>query len=245
MEFLFLAKVLLVAFSTALIQSIVGIGYALLSAPILTYIMGPKDMVVFILFSDLYLSLIMFYRIREKVNLKSITFLFFGSTLGIIPGIYLLKVINLAMFKMFIGIILLLALISLNLKYSWKRNFKRDGIIFGFLSGFLGASSSVSGPPLVIYALNTYKDKEKIRNTLITFFTVGTLTTLTFLFFAGELDLKVAIGLPFYAVPFLILASKCGEVIFYKLNLEVFRKLVLVLIFVSGIIILYGGYKTL
>lgn len=246
MEYLYMAKVLIVVFSAALVQSVVGFGYALLAAPILTLIMGPKEMVVFLLFSGLYLRVYMFYRVHKEVVLRDIKYLILGNILGIIPGIYILKVINVPMFKLFIGVVLLISVALINFKLKWKsRSLTFDGLLFGFLSGFLGSSTSVSGPPIVMYMLNTFEEKSKLRTTMIAFFTFGTILTLTGLFIAGTFKPSAAFGLPIYSIPFVMLAAKIGEKIFYRMNQEKFRKLIIFLILISAVALLYGGYSEL
>lgn len=244
MEYIYIAKVLAVVFSAALVQSIVGFGYALLAAPMLTLIMGPKEMVVFLLFSGLYLRLYMFYREYKGIVIRDIKYLILGNVLGIIPGVYILKVINVPMFKLFIGVVLLISVIFINFKIKWKsKSLTFDGMLFGFFSGFLGSSTSVSGPPIVMYMLNTFEDKSKIRTTMIAFFTFGTMMTLTGLFIAGTFEPSAALGLPIYSIPFVMLAAKIGEKIFYHMNQDVFRKIIILLIFISALALLYGGYS--
>lgn len=246
MEYLYMAKVLIVVFSAALVQSIVGFGYALLAAPLLTLIMGPKEMVVFLLFSGLYLRFYMFYRVHKEVVMADIKYLILGNILGIIPGIYILKVINVPMFKLFIGVVLLISVLLINFQFKWKsKSLTFDGLLFGFFSGFLGSSTSVSGPPIVLYMLNTFEDKAKIRTTMITFFTFGTIITLLGLFIAGTFKPSAALGLPIYSIPFVMLAAKIGERIFYHMNQKVFRRLVILLILISSLALLYGGYRGL
>lgn len=246
METTYIVEVLTIVFFAALVQSIVGFGYALLAAPLLTLIMGPKEMVVFLLFSGFYLNSIIFCQIMSEVSVKDIKYLFLGNLFGVIPGMYLLKTINVPMFKLFIGVVLLVSVFFIMSKFTWKsNNSKLEEAIFGFFSGFLGASSSVSGPPIILHMFNKLNDKVQIRARMVTFFTFGTLAIILILFFSGSFPASAAIGLPIYALPVVIIAAKLGKKIFYHINHDVFRKMAIGLILISSLTMLYGGYNGL
>ena len=241
-----MAEVLAIVFLAAIVQSIVGFGYALIAAPLLTLIMGPKEMVVFLLFSGFYLNFLIFFQIRKEVSMKHIKYLFLGNLFGILPGLYILKTINVPLFKLFIGCVLLISVIIITSKFTWKiTNVKIEETVFGFFSGLLGASTSVSAPPMILHMFNRFNDKVQIRSRLVTFFTFGTLAIIVIFFFSGVFPLKAAVGLPIYALPVTIIASQIGKKIFFHINHEVFKKMAIGLILLSSLTLIYGGYKGL
>lgn len=182
----------------------------------------------------------------KEIPLKDLKYLFLGNIIGVLPGMYILKTINIPMFKLFIGVVLLVSVVFIAFKFTWKiNNVKLEEIVFGFLSGLLGASTSVSGPPIILCMFNKFNNKAQIRARLVAFFTFGTLAIILILFFSGAFPLSSALGLPIYALPVLIIAAKLGKYLFYHINQTVFRNMAIGLILLSSITMLYGGYKGL
>lgn len=246
MEITYVVQVLSIVFFAALIQSIAGFGYALLAAPLLTLIMEPKEIVTFLLFSGMYLNAIIFFQVMKDVCLKDIKYLFIGNTVGIIPGMLILRTINVPIFKLFIGVILLFSVATIISKFTWKiKNVKREEVITGFVAGLLGASTTMGAPPMILHMFNRLKDKAQIRARLVAFFTLGTLMMAVIFVFSGTIEIKEAVGLPVYALPVVMFASALGKKIFFHINHELFEKLAICLILASSFTMLYGGYTGL
>jgi uncharacterized membrane protein YfcA len=175
----YILYVSLAIFAASLSQAVTGFGFALVAAPLLTFIMGPKETVMFLLFSGLFMKAVMVYKTRHQGHSREVLVLFLGSLLGALPGSYILRIADSGTIKMVIGIILLLATAVLVADFRFRIvRHRLAQIVFGFLSGFCGATTGLNGPPVVCYYLNEELPKEAMRANLVRFFILGNTGTL-------------------------------------------------------------------
>lgn len=79
------------------------------------------------------------------------------------------------------------------------------------MSGFFGASTSVSGPPLVLYFLNEKLPKDVMRANMIWFFGLSGFLTVLVNYFYGNVSGTVDWSLLLYTIPVMLLAIWLGE----------------------------------
>ena len=128
-------------------------------------------MVSLITFGALLLNLMVIYKTRGMSDSKVIWPLFASSLVGIIPGVYILKVIDPTLLKLCIGILILLVsfFMAANYVVTIKRE-KLATVLVGIMSGFMGGATSLGGPPVVLFLMNQQQDKEAFRANLVRFF---------------------------------------------------------------------------
>jgi hypothetical protein len=102
------------------------------------------------------------------------------------------------------------------------------------LSGMLRASTSMGGPPLVLYMLGREREVEAFRSTVLTVFLFNSVLTVTGLAIAGEIggEVLAATGV---AVPALALGLLAGAWLRSRVQQEVFRTLVLAVLVLTSI----------
>jgi len=169
-----------------LVQARIGIGFALLSAPLLfiineSYMPGP------ILILGFTLSLLLFFSEKQSLSLKlvlpAIAARFPGSWFGVVILIYLPQwLLGIA-----IGVSLLLASLLSFIKISIPLN-ARNLFLAGFFSGFSGTITSIGGPIMALIYQN--ESPVNTRKALISFFLIGTPISILLLALAGELSLQ-------------------------------------------------------
>ena len=137
--------------STAIILTI-GIIFAasyFSTMPVLTLVMPVKAAVIFVLLLNLVLRTITMYRVRDGFDKETVILTTLGSVVGMVPGSWVLKVLPAARLEMFLGAVLVAATVLLSLQCTLPIRNKTCGRLgAGILSGFFGASTSVSGRPL-------------------------------------------------------------------------------------------------
>ncbi|MDR3584048.1 MAG: sulfite exporter TauE/SafE family protein [Desulfosporosinus sp.] len=230
------SKTFIIILFSSLIQSITGFGFAVVGTPLLLFFMEPRQVVSLMNFDALLLNLMVIYKTRGRSDPKVIWPLFTASLFGIIPGVYILKVIDPSILKLCIGIIILLVacLMASNYAVTIKRE-KLATVLVGILSGFMGGSTSLSGPPVALFLMNQQQDKEAFRANLVRFFCLGNIATLIIMYYMDTLDTSVFTQL-IYAIPGVLVGVWLGEKAFAKVSPKFFRWLTLSIIFFCGVV---------
>ena len=141
-----------IIFAASFFSTVSGFGFALVAMPVLTLVMSVKAAVIFVLLLNLVLRAITMYRVREGYDKATVILTTLGSVVGMLPGSWVLKVLPAAQLEVFLGAVLVVATVLLSLQFTLPIKNKPCGrFAAGILSGFFGASTSVSGPPLVLY----------------------------------------------------------------------------------------------
>lgn len=138
-----------------------------------------------ILILGFILSLLLFFSEKQSLSLKlvlpALAARFPGSWFGVVILIYLPQwLLGLA-----IGVSLLFASLLAFIKFSISLN-ARNLFLAGFFSGFSGTITSIGGPIMALIYQN--ETPVNTRKALITFFLIGTPTSIFLLVLAGELS---------------------------------------------------------
>lgn len=164
------------------VQTSIGFGLAVIAAPILFFI-DPLYVPAPITVCAFTLSLVNAYKHRQSISLKGLQFAVLGRVPGTIAGGMLLWWIDQAQLALLLGLSVLLA-VGLSLKNIILK--PTNGAMFsaGFLSGFMGTSSSIGGPPMALVL--QHQESHFIRANLAAFFIVSCLMSLAMLSAVGQ-----------------------------------------------------------
>lgn len=224
------------------LQTITGFGYALAAAPLLAFFMEPKDAVMLVLATGLVTKMMLLTGVKLEGKFSDILPVFLASLAGALPGAYIITFISADALKAFIGVTLLITTYFMSANYTV--DVKRPRLaqrVIGMISGFLGATTSLSGPPLVLYYLNENAEKDRFRANLTRYFLLGNLSTLIISYGFGTLQ-PATLFLPIVvSIPALAFGVWIGEKLFNRLNPQVFRRLAIGVISISGIMTAYNG----
>jgi uncharacterized membrane protein YfcA len=172
---------LAVAFS-AWIQSSVGFGYALLSAPLLALV-APELVPGSVMVSAFVLAAATGYRERGHIDRRGVVLGITGRVPGSLVGAFALAGLPpQAMAMVFGGVVLLAIVMSVS---GWRVSRAAPSLIAtGVLSGVMGTLTSIGGPPFAL----VYQDADgpTLRATLNTYFALGNLTSIAALVLANR-----------------------------------------------------------
>lgn len=230
------SNIFLIVLFSSFIQSITGFGFAVVGTPLLLFFMEPKQVVSLMVFGALILNLMVIYKTRGKSDPKVIWPMFVASLIGIVPGVYILKVVDASNLKLCIGILILL--VSFFMASNYVMTIKREKlatVLVGIVSGFMGGSTSLSGPPVALFLMNQQQDKEAFRANLVRYFCLGNIATLLVMYFMETMDLGV-LRQGLYAVPGVLLGVWVGEKAFAQVSPKLFKWITLGVIFFCGTI---------
>lgn len=169
------ALALTITFVAAMIQGVVGLGFAMVSVPILALI-DPSLAPVPQLLITLPLTFAMAWRERSHVALRDVGWVVAGRVPGALIGVVLLAVASQAALEVLIAGLVLIAVVIIA---SGLHVARTPGTQFGagIFSGVSGLVASIGGPPLAL--LYTRDEGPVVRSNLAAVFVIGLLITIT------------------------------------------------------------------
>ena len=182
-----------VIFVGSYVQSSIGFGLAIIAAPVLFFI-DPLYVPAPITISAFTLSLANAAKHWHSISFEGLKFAIIGRIPGTVAGGLLLFWIGQEQLALWLGIsvivAVLLSLSNLVLKPTPSALFSA-----GFLSGFMGTSTSIGGPPMAL--LYQHEENDFIRANMAAFFCVSCLMSLIMLATIGQFGMEhVLISLP-------------------------------------------------
>lgn len=232
---------LLATFLGGITQGLTGFGFALVAVPIIVIFLSPKIVVPIVLMHAILINLIILLEARKWVDLKRIWPLIIAGIVGIPLGTYLLIVLDVSILKVFIGAVIIpFAMASF---LGFKKQIKNEKLAFapvGFISGVLSASTTLAGPPVILFFVNQGVEKQTFRANLVAYFTVLSLATV-FAFVLGGVITKVAINYAIWFLPATILGAIIGIKLTHKVNEKLFRNIALVIVTIAGLLSITSG----
>ncbi len=223
------------------LRGLTGFGFALVATPIVCTLVDPRVVVPMILIHVTVTSIPLIYHARHEVQLMRIWPLMVGAIIGAPFGSYLLVVLNPDTLRLLIGIVAFG--FALLFATGFSRKVKRERLAFlpvGFLSGVLNGSSSLSGPPVILFFANQGIPPMVFRaNIIALFFATNIATILSFtlggLFNANSFILALVFG------PSLVVGTYIGAHYARRVNARFFRGVALSVVMGSGIIAIVDG----
>ena len=217
------------------VQSVTGFGFALVAAPLLLFVFEPKSVVVINIILGGILCALILFRSRQHVDVRRVALLCAGSIFGIPLGAYVLSSIDPSIIKLVIAILIIPFSIFLLLGHSHR--FGKDSLgcgLAGSISGALAASTSLGGPPVVLFLLNQGLVKQQFIGTLVAFFlflasvSVGAFSLMGMV--TNDLLMKVIVLLPALVVGFY-----AGTKVLPKINAALFRRIATSIVCISAL----------
>lgn len=234
------AAAALALFVGAALQSATGFGFALVSAPILFALLGPREavttgVVVGLLLNGLTLAT---ERRRPQVLVRDAARLVWWSVPGIALGVLALREVPERPLSVLVAIAVLAAL-ALRVRDGRAEAPRRPRTwhvpAAGFSAGALSTSTSLSGPPLVFCLLARAARPAQLRDTLAAIFIAESLIALPALLASGTLEMPPVVGT-------LLLAGLAGQLLgrraFGWLQGERYERAVLVALALTALVAL-------
>ena len=174
MEILFAVTVIFVG---SFVQSSIGFGLAIIAAPLL-YFIDPLYVPAPITVCALTLSVANSAKFWKSISFAGLKYAILGRIPGTIAGGMLLLWIDQRALALWLGISVIAA-VALSLSNVMLKSTSPAMFSAGFLSGFMGTSSSIGGPPMALVLQHEANDF--IRANLAAFFVVSCILSLAML----------------------------------------------------------------
>ena len=225
------AIVLLASF----VQSVTGFGFCLVATPLLLFVFETKSVVVIGVILNAVLCALILLHSRQHIDIRRVALICVGSIFGIPLGAYLLSSINPSMIKLVIAVLVIPFSVFLLLgKALW---FKRDSLgcgTAGFVSGALTTSTSLSGPPVVLFLLNQGLVKKQFVATLAAYFLFCSLVSIGAFSFIGMVTTGLLMDI-ITLLPTLVIGFYAGIKVRPKINAALFKRIATSVILVTAL----------
>jgi uncharacterized protein len=241
-----LALVGVLAAAASFSQSLSGFGFNLLIVPPLAAVIGAKQAVVTATLMGLITSSLTLANARAAVAWRLGGMLFAMAAVGMPVGLLVLTLVEPDTLRVLIATMVLIAAV---LYWRGYRVAARSPLLdagAGFLSGVLNTSTSMSGPPLVLYLQNRGVAPDQFRGTINAFFLAsGLLATLLFAL-SGHIGSAELLSL-LISAPLIVAGWAAGHHAFRGLDVGRFQQVVIAVLLISATVAIAGvlGHRTL
>jgi uncharacterized membrane protein YfcA len=232
-----------IALFAAFMRGVTGFGFALILAPIMLLIIEPTTVVVINLFLGLLSNFVVLFYSFRRVNLKKISPMIISCALGIPIGVWIISIIPSQTLKVLIGGVTVVCAVTLAVGYT--KTLVKDRLfsgIAGFFSGVLASSTSLGGPPVVLFMHNQNWEKESIHPNLAAYFLFLSSWSLIALYISGLIETHMVLS-AVSLVPSLLIGTCVGLIVFRRIDNRYFRWLSMFIIICSGILGILSGIK--
>jgi uncharacterized membrane protein YfcA len=223
------------------IRGLTGFGFALILAPLLLLVMSPAAVVVVNILLGMFSNIVVLVYFFRRIDVKRILPMALSALLGIPVGVWIISAISPSILKVFIGavIICFAILLALGLRKTFAGERLSSGIA-GFFSGVFITSTSIGGPPVVLFMHSQRWPKEVIHPSLAGYFTFVSGFSLGALALAGHVNTEIVVTAASLA-PVMLAGTGLGIVVFNRVNARLFRAISLGIVICAGILGIISG----
>ncbi len=223
-----------IIFTASLVTGVCRFGFALVAVPFLMVFLPPRTVIPLITIISLALDVTILLDARRHVEWRKVASLMTSGVIGMLIGAWLLVYLDIGSLKLYIGVIItFFALASLLGLRRDVENERTAFIVAGFLAGLLGGSTSIPGPPIVLFFQNQRMSKETFRANIIAFILSLYIVTIPMYALNGLISWDI-VSTSFLLVLPLLLGGWVGIRLSRTIDEDVFKKIVLVLVILAG-----------
>jgi uncharacterized membrane protein YfcA len=222
------------------VSGIAGFAFGLVALSFWVWQIDPKLLAPMVVFGSFVAQSLSMGVVRRSFDWKRLMPFLVGGALGVPVGVALLGVVNVTMFRLFVGVSLIVYC-SLMLFMTDVRPISAGGQwadgVSGLIGGVMGGLAGLTGPAPTLWCTVRGWDKDTQRSifqsstlamqaiALATYWLNGTLTPTVGKVFA-------------LMFPAIIIPTFAGAQIYKRINAVAFRRIVLLLLLLSGVVLL-------
>ncbi len=224
----------------ATVQGLVGLGLALVTAPVVT-LLEPQLMPEFMLWLGMMMPLVTLMREHHDIDWRGLGWSLPLRVVGTYFGVLLVATFPPAGLGVAVGV-MVLASVLLTVRHVEIPVNIRTLSAAGFISGVTGTATSIGGPPMAI--LYQHRPPHQIRSTLGVFFVIGAALSLVGLGLAGEVE-AATFYLAVAMVPALVVGFAISRVLNRRVPHHQIRAGVLIVSGLSAAVVLVRSLAAL
>ncbi|MGA0613912.1 sulfite exporter TauE/SafE family protein [Paracoccus sp. KR1-242] len=222
--------------ASAFVQGAVGIGFALIMAPVFGFV-DASYLPVTLLILMLPLNFLVAWRERRTIDRNGTRWITAGRFLGTFLGMAVLFALSVRQLEIAVGLLTILAAVVALLSPPFAPT-RSASLGVGLFTGVTETSTGIGGPPLAL--LYQHAPGPVLRATVATCFLVGEVISLVILMIAGRVGQGQLLA-ALYLTPAVLLGSMLSRTVHSRANGPGLRMAVLIFSIVSGAALLLKG----
>jgi uncharacterized protein len=223
------------ALAAGLLRGFAGFGSAMLMAPLFAILFGSAEMIATIVAMELAISFHLFPAARRHCDWAVVAPMTVAACLAMPLGVWLLVNLDKTMItKLVSAVVAGFAVIMLA---GWRWRGARGWIpsaAVGTISGAMMATTSVGGPPVLLYIMSSDDSPATVRANVITYY-FATQILLLGIMFAGGVAGPTALFRATVLFPFMLAGSWVGVRFFHGASEVFYRRVALGVLLAVGI----------
>jgi len=211
-----------------------GFGTTLVMVPFLSILISPREAVLIALTTDVLVMIPLFPKAAVRAEWKPIIPLLIGSFFAMPFGVWFLIFASLETIKLLIAILVIGS--AMLLLSGWTYKGARTTLLsflIGSFSGVTNSATGIGGPPIAVYFIAKGMSAINLRASLnaVGFIMEGFAAVVIYI--AGEFDTQNLLTI-LILLPFMLLFTWLGSLTFRIIDNNLFKKLVLSFLIISG-----------
>jgi uncharacterized membrane protein YfcA len=234
---IFAAVTVLVA---GLMRGFAGFGSAILMAPIMAILMGPVHMVPLVACLELPMGAMLFLGVRKDVDWRFVGPLSAIAMIAMPLGVWLLLSLDAGTLTKIVSVIVLLfvAVLASGWRYRGPRPLPLT-LGIGGVSGAMMATTSVGGPPVLIYMLASELPASRVRANIVAYYLMTGFVLIALVMIASPTGLAAVID-AIILLPIILLGSWIGSRLAGRASEHLYRWIAYAFLTAAGLIGLFG-----
>ena len=210
-------------------QGLTGFGFGLTAVPLFLLLLDVRDAVVLAVLLGLANVLLLAVRVWRDVPWRTVAWLSVGSFLGMPFGLAVLLYLPQDVLRLLVGVTAVSLAALLARGWHVEARGVWEELAVGLVSGVLRTSTSMAGPPVVLYLQGRGHPPAAFRGALTMYFLIGTLSSIGA--FAGVRVVSPrTLMLAALSLPAVYLGNWLGNRLLRRVSPSRFRAIVLVLL---------------
>ena len=242
----YLAVVIGGAIVAGFVQGLSGFAFSLVALSIWAWVADPHVAAPMAVFGSLVGQLTTLPLTWRGTDLRRLAPFVVGGLIGVPLGVFLLGVMDPAGFKLALGLFLLvycpaMFFVPATLAVTWGG--KMVDAASGWVGGIFGGIGGMAGAAPTLWITLRGWDKDTQRGVMQVFNIAMHVATLTAYIIAGHVISGEVLGLFAIIAPALIIPALLGAMLFRRMHQLAFRRLVLALLFASGVVLTVSSLR--
>ncbi|MFO1109026.1 MAG: sulfite exporter TauE/SafE family protein [Bradyrhizobium sp.] len=226
-------------FAGAIVSGLVGFAFSAVAGSILLHLLSPAEAIPLMMACSTVTQVISLVALRATVKWNGNLLLISSGMVGVFPALYLLRHVDTETFRLGFGIFLALYAGFMLLQPTAARRGAEPGYVrqvaVGFGGGLIGGLTAMPGALPTMWCDLRGLPKERQRAIVQPYITTLQIFALAVMGSRGGLSRDLALQLVLY-LPALAVGAWLGIAIFRKIDHLLFRRVVLALLLVSGLL---------
>ena len=227
--------VALFLFLAGLIQGMTSFGFSMVAIPLLSFFLDMKVIVPMLVLYSLVINTIILMNLRRHLKPRQLVLLIISAIATTPLGVYILLLVS-SEVLIFVASLLIITM-ALSSYFGFRMTMKNDRmsyVVAGSISGILNGSVSLSGPPIILFMAQKGYTKQQFRANLTFYFWVLNIVTIVMMVYKDVINSEV-MTLSLTYLPMLVAGVVAGVFLGNRIDEELFRKGVVVLLIILGI----------